>query len=96
MTKFKGYSIEKLSAASCIFEGSEESVSEQIDFVSKIAKKHHGLIIDDSVEKGYNLTLCIAYLRDEGLKVGYFGESLETTVNWSSIDLLMYEMTEGL
>jgi len=84
VTKWYGFDLEQLCAATLVFEGSKEVVAHQERMVYSIAKKYGGLKADEnSGKRGYFLTYMIAYMRDLGFQFGYMGESFETSIPWS-------------
>ncbi|XP_062519559.1 alkyldihydroxyacetonephosphate synthase, peroxisomal-like [Corticium candelabrum] len=86
VTKFKRFDPEKLCVATLVFEGAREDVAVQEYRVYSIAAKFGGLPAgEENGERGYMLTMSIAYLRDIGLEYSVLAESFETSVPWDRV-----------
>ena len=79
-----------LVCATITFEGSKGEVEGQKRAIQHIARKHGGVRLGEAVGKsGYDLTFMIAYLRDFALTYHILGESFETFVPWSKVEVLI-------
>ncbi|TKR68564.1 hypothetical protein L596_024528 [Steinernema carpocapsae] len=86
ITKWKGFSVEEMVAATCVFEGSEAQVEAEEKHLYEIAQQFQGVIAgEENGRYGYRLTFAIAYLRDLGMEYGIMGESFETSVPWDKV-----------
>jgi len=86
ITKIAGFDLNKLCAATFLFEGSKEEVKKQEKLCYQIAKKFGGLPAGaKGGQNGYMLTYVIAYLRDYGMAYYFLGESFETFVPWKQV-----------
>ncbi|XP_067133988.1 alkyldihydroxyacetonephosphate synthase, peroxisomal-like isoform X2 [Centruroides vittatus] len=86
LTYVKGYDLKKIAVTTVLLEGSKMNVQLLYSQLNQIARKYGGIAAGEENGKlGYFLTFIIAYLRDEGLKYGVFGESFETSISWDRI-----------
>jgi alkyldihydroxyacetonephosphate synthase len=84
VTRVKGFDVERMSACTMVFEGTQAEVAAQQKRTYAIAKRHGGLAGGAANgERGYQLTFGIAYLRDWILNHWLIAESFETSVPWS-------------
>jgi len=86
VTKVKGFDVDKMCAATCLFEGRADTVKRQKSELSRLAAMY-GAIDGGSEngERGYTLTFLIAYLRDIGFDYYFIAESFETSMRWSAV-----------
>ena len=95
ITKWKGFKIEKMVAATIVFEGTFDEVSEQEKRLYSVAEKFGGIASgEENGRYGYRLTFAIAYLRDLGMEYGIVGESFETSVPWDKVEKLCKNVKE--
>lgn len=81
VSSIKGFNLNKLCAATIVFEGSKELVASQEKLVYEVAKRFNGLKSDaESGRRGYTLTFMIAYIRDIVMDYSFIAESFETSV----------------
>jgi len=86
VTNWKGFEVEKMTAATLLFEGNANEVALQESRVYAIAAKHGGLKGgEENGKRGYFLTYMIAYIRDFGFNYYFMAESFETSVPWSNV-----------
>ena len=86
LTQWKGFRIDQMVAATCLFEGSAEEVETERTRLFGLSKEFGGFRApDENGQFGYRLTFAIAYLRDLGLQLGMIGESFETSAPWSRV-----------
>jgi alkyldihydroxyacetonephosphate synthase len=89
VTTWKGFKVDEMVAATCVFEGSSEEVDQQQRRLSTIAAQFNGVMGgEENGRYGYRLTFAIAYLRDLGMEYGVIGESFETSVPWDKVESL--------
>jgi alkyldihydroxyacetonephosphate synthase len=94
VTQLKGFSPDKLCAATFVFEGTRAEVALQKSVVAELTKRHGGIAGGSgNGERGYQLTFAIAYIRDLAFDLGAIAESFETSVGWSE-GLSLYERVE--
>ncbi|KAI6176913.1 Alkylglycerone-phosphate synthase [Aphelenchoides bicaudatus] len=97
ITKWKGFKIDEMVAATCVFEGSEEEVNQSAKHLYNVAAQFGGVVGGEENGKyGYRLTFAIAYLRDLGMEYGVLGESFETSVPWDKVNNLCKNVKELL
>ena len=97
VTTIKGFEVDRMTAATLLFEGTREEVDRQSRFVYSVATKHGGLKGgEDNGRRGYFLTYMIAYLRDWGFNYWYIGESFETSVPWANVHQLVRNVKQKL
>lgn len=97
VTTIKGFAVDRMTAATLLFEGTREEVDRQSRFVYNIAAKYGGIKGgEDNGKRGYFLTYMIAYLRDWGFNYWYIGESFETSVPWSNVHQLVRNVKQKL
>ncbi|KAE9554818.1 hypothetical protein FO519_001933 [Halicephalobus sp. NKZ332] len=95
VTKWKGFKIDRMVAATIVFEGTFDEVSEQEKRLNSIAEKFGGIASgEENGRYGYRLTFAIAYLRDLGMEYGIVGESFETSVPWDKVEKLCKNVKE--
>ncbi|KAE9419776.1 hypothetical protein Angca_005885, partial [Angiostrongylus cantonensis] len=86
ITKWKGFSVDEMCAATCVFEGSLDEVNNAERRLYALAEQYKGVVGGEENGKyGYRLTFAIAYLRDLGMDYGVLGESFETSVPWDMV-----------
>ncbi|KAL6725734.1 hypothetical protein Aduo_007767 [Ancylostoma duodenale] len=86
VTKWKGFHIDEMCAATCVFEGTAEEVNNEERRLYALAERYKGVVGGEENGKyGYRLTFAIAYLRDLGMEYGVLGESFETSVPWDKV-----------
>ncbi|KAK0415892.1 hypothetical protein QR680_012177 [Steinernema hermaphroditum] len=86
ITKWKGFEVNQMVAATCVFEGSSPQVDAEEKRLYEIAQQFDGVIAgEENGRYGYRLTFAIAYLRDLGMEYGIMGESFETSVPWDKV-----------
>lgn len=84
VTKLKGFDLNKMVAATLVFEGSKEEVEFQEKTLYAIAAQHGGMKGGaKNGEQGYQLTFGIAYIRDLTFTHWAIAESFETSVPWN-------------
>jgi len=97
VTKYCGFEIEKMVAATLVFEGNASDVAIQEQKVYGIAAKYGGINGgEENGRRGYFLTYMIAYIRDFGFKYYFIAESFETSVPWSNVLKLCTRVKEKL
>lgn len=97
LTKYLKFDPNEISAATLVFEGTKEEVKSQEAVIYKLVKQFGGIKGDEeSGRRGYFLTFVIAYLRDLGFDLSYFGESFETSVPWSQTYSLCMRVKERI
>ncbi len=85
----KGFDPYKMVVTSFKLEGSKEEVAFQQKTIKRLTKKYKGLIGgSENGKKGYNLTFAIAYIRDFMTRYHIVGETMETSVPWSKINVV--------
>jgi len=95
--KMKGFDPDKMCALTIVSEGTKEEVDYQQRKVSRLAKKHKGVIGGPgNGKRGYMLTYAIAYVRDFAAKYQIMGETMETTVPWSKIQAVIDATSEKI
>ena len=95
--KMKGFDPDKMCALTIVTEGTKEEVDYQQRKVSRLAKKHKGVIGGPgNGKRGYMLTYAIAYVRDFAAKYQIMGETMETTVPWSKIQEVIDATSEKI
>lgn len=93
----KGFDPDKMCALTIVAEGTKEEVDYQQKNVSRLAKKHKGVIGGPgNGKRGYMLTYAIAYVRDFAAKYQIMGETMETTVPWSKIQEVIDATSERI
>lgn len=84
ISRIKGFDVLKIAGCTIVYEGTAREVATQKRVVSKLARRHRGVLAGTAnAKRGYALTFTIAYLRDFLFPYGVFGESFETSVKWS-------------
>ena len=92
-----GYKIDQLVAATIVYEGTTSFVNYNLAETKIIASKYRGIFGGASNGKaGYNLTHAIAYIRDFLAEYGVLGETFETSINWSNIELMTSNVRKRL
>ncbi|CAI5444597.1 unnamed protein product [Caenorhabditis angaria] len=95
ITSWKGFRVEEICAATCVYEGSLEEVNEHEKRLNALAQKFSGVVGgEENGQYGYRLTFAIAYLRDLGMNHGVLGESFETSVPWDKVQTLCRNVKE--
>eukprot|EP01091_Cochliopodium_minus_P020029 TRINITY_DN8619_c0_g1_i1.p1 TRINITY_DN8619_c0_g1~~TRINITY_DN8619_c0_g1_i1.p1 ORF type:complete len:613 (-),score=168.47 TRINITY_DN8619_c0_g1_i1:74-1912(-) len=90
VTKLMKFDVDKMVAATLVFEGDKEEVEYQKKKIYSIAAQFHGVKAGaENGKRGYFLTYMIAYLRDYALNYYYIAESFETSVPWSNVHQLI-------
>ena len=93
----KGFDPDKMCALTIVSEGTKEEEDYQQRKVSRLAKKHKGVIGGPgNGKRGYMLTYAIAYVRDFAAKYQIMGETMETTVPWSKIQEVIDATSEKI
>ena len=88
----KGLNPEKFTAAVFKIEGAQNEVKAQQLNLKALASKHHGILAGQSTGKsGYLATMVIAYIRELIFTQNILGETMETAVPWSKINLVKEE-----
>ncbi|XP_001866501.2 alkyldihydroxyacetonephosphate synthase [Culex quinquefasciatus] len=83
LSKLCGFDIDRIAAATVMFEGDTESVAIHEKQIFAIAKKHGAIRGGEkNGKKGYQLTFVVAYIRDFCWDLNIVGESFETAVPW--------------
>lgn len=83
---WKGFEVEKMVAATLVFEGNTSEVNLQEKRVYAIAAQYAGMPGGpENGHRGYFLTWMIAYIRDFVFDYGLMAESFETSVPWSEV-----------
>lgn len=86
ITKWKGFQVDEMVAATCVYEGTAEEVETQERRLNAIAESFSGVAGGEENGKyGYRLTFAIAYLRDLGMEYSVMGESFETSIPWDKV-----------
>lgn len=97
VTKVKKFDPDKMCAVTIVMEGTANEVDYQQKNITKLAKKHQGLMGGSgNGKRGYMLTYAIAYVRDFAAKYQIMGETMETTVPWSKIQAVIDATTNKL
>jgi alkyldihydroxyacetonephosphate synthase len=95
LTKLKGLDLEKISAATLVFEGTKMRVDTEKKIVFKTIVKYGGFSAGASNGiRGYFLTFMIAYIRDFALNYHMVCESFETSCPWANVLALCHETKE--
>lgn len=93
--RIKGFDVEKMAAATIVFEGTKEEVDYQERELYRIAAGHGGMKAGaTNGERGYQLTFSIAYIRDLTFEHYAIAESFETSVPWSQA-MELYERVQA-
>jgi len=86
VTSYHGFSIDKMVAATLMFEGSTHDTTTQQKKVYAIASRFGGIKGgEEAGRRGYFLTYMIAYIRDFGFNHWFMAESFETSVPWGNV-----------
>ena len=86
LLQLKGFDPYHMVAATFKMEGTQSEVNYQEKNISRLAKKHAGVIAGaDNGKRGYMLTFAIAYVRDFLSQHYVIGETMETSLPWSKI-----------
>jgi len=86
VTQYKGFQIDKMVAATLLFEGNKTEAMAQEKKVFEIAARYGGLSGgEEAGKRGYFLTYMIAYIRDLAFQYWMINESFETSVPWSNV-----------
>jgi len=97
VTQYKGFEVEKMVAATLLFEGSAQDVPIQEKKVYSIATKFGGLAGgEENGKRGYFLTYMIAYIRDFGFNYYLIAESFETSCPWANVLNLCTKVKERI
>jgi alkyldihydroxyacetonephosphate synthase len=84
VTRVRGFDVERMVAATVLYEGTRSEVAVQAKTIRTLARRHGGMRAGaENGRRGYQLTFSIAYIRDFGLDLYILGESFETSVAWS-------------
>uniref|UniRef100_A0A0N5C879 Alkylglycerone-phosphate synthase n=1 Tax=Strongyloides papillosus TaxID=174720 RepID=A0A0N5C879_STREA len=87
VTKIKGFKVDEIVVATCVFEGTASEVEIQEKRIYALASDFHGIEGGEENGKyGYRLTFAIAYLRDLAMDYGVIGESFETSCPWDKVE----------
>ncbi len=96
VTKYKGFRVDKMVAATLLFEGNAADVEIQQKKVYAIAAQYGGIKGgEENGKRGYFLTYMIAYIRDFGFDYWLISESFETAVPWSQVCSLLVNSTDN-
>ena len=91
----KGFTADKMTACTLVFEGTKEEVTRQEQAVYRIAASHGGMKGGaENGLRGYQLTYGIAYIRDFVMDHFVLAESFETSVPWSQVSSLCEHVKE--
>jgi len=75
--------------ATITYEGKRDEVQQQKKLVKKLVSLHGGILTGSKTGRsGYELTFVIAYLRDFAMTYNFLGESFETFVPWSKLEVV--------
>jgi len=86
VVSYLGFDVEKMVAATLLFEGFLSEVEQQEKRLYAIASKFGGVKGgEENGRRGYFLTYMIAYIRDFGFDYYFIAESFETSVPWSNV-----------
>lgn len=97
ITRLKGFKVDEMVAATCVFEGTTDEVNQASRHLYEVAAQFGGVVGgEENGRYGYRLTFAIAYLRDLGMEYGILGESFETSVPWDKIENLCRNVKELL
>lgn len=97
VTKVKGFDPNQMAACTFVCEGSQAEVAAQMGTLSRLAKKHGGMMAGaENGRKGYQLTFGIAYIRDFVMRHWILGESFETSVPWSQAITLQQRVKDRI
>jgi len=97
VTKYCGFEVDKMVAATMLFEVSTSDVLAQEAKIYALAAKFGGLNGgEDSGAKGYFLTYMIAYIRDFAFGYYFIAESFETSVPWANVLKLCTQVKERI
>lgn len=95
--KIKNFDADHFVAAVFKLEGTFSEVEYQRKNIKKLARKYNGLLGGRKEGKvGYNITMVIAYIREFFVPQGILGETLETAVPWSKVNLVKDEANKLL
>jgi alkyldihydroxyacetonephosphate synthase len=95
VTRYKGYDVNKMVAATLVFEGTSAEVELQQKRIYALAAQYSGLPGgEEAGRRGYFLTYMIAYLRDFGFNYYVVSESFETSVPWANVLDVCYKTKE--
>jgi alkyldihydroxyacetonephosphate synthase len=93
----KGFDPKQMVAATIVMEGTATEVAYQQNHLYRLAKRFQGVATGAANgQRGYMLTYSIAYLRDFLAAYSIMGETFETSVPWSQIQLVCAAVTETL
>jgi alkyldihydroxyacetonephosphate synthase len=93
LIKFKGFDPEKMAACTLLMEGPDDDVRQHEKKILAIAKKFYGISGgEENGRRGYLMTFVIAYVRDLGFNYGYLSESFETSIPWSRVVDMCYNV----
>jgi len=95
VTQYQGFSIDKMVAATLMFEGTVHETSIQQKKVYQIASQFGGIKGgEEAGRRGYFLTYMIAYIRDFGFNHWFMAESFETSVPWGNVLELCHKVKQ--
>eukprot|EP00347_Sterkiella_histriomuscorum_P018793 403344151 len=93
----KGFDVNKMCAATLVFEGVEEEVLFQENQIYAMASRYGGYSAgEDAGKTGYTLTFVITYIRDFVAIYKMVCESFETSVDWEHVSSLCKVINESL
>ncbi|EFO24218.1 alkyldihydroxyacetonephosphate synthase [Loa loa] len=97
VTRWKNFKLDEIVAATCVYEGTKEQVSNEEQKLTSLAGSMDGISGGaENGEYGYRLTFAIAYLRDFGMQFWIMGESFETSVPWDKVICLCRNVKEAI
>lgn len=84
-----GFDVDKMVACTLMIEGTPASNKFTFNQIKQIASKYKAVFGgSENGRAGYNLTHSIAYIRDFTLDYRMMGETFETSIEWSKIELM--------
>eukprot|EP01083_Nonionella_stella_P310604 1104239_1 len=80
VTKWRGFDVDEMCAATIVYEGSKNEIDIQQKMMNRLIAENNGIRGGgESGKAGFNLTFAIAYIRDfVYVNFGACGESWET------------------
>lgn len=97
ITQYKGFDVNKMVAATLLFEGNTADVLQNEKKVYAIASRFNGISGgEEAGKRGYFLTYMIAYLRDFAFNYSLMAESFETSVQWANVQLVCDKVKERI
>lgn len=97
LTRYRGIDLEKMAAATLVYEGSADEQRDLEARVLRAAKRHGGVSGGSAAgQAGYGLTFGIAYIRDFLLPFWTIGDSFETAAPWGRVDAVILAVKEAV